>query len=63
MHQDAPIVIRVACQMLSRHGEQAALCAQARAAQLADEPRAAARWRMVEETISLLYADGYAPAD
>lgn len=61
MHEDAGIIVRVACHMLARHGDDAVTCARARAEELQSEPRAAARWQMVENTIGVLFDDGFAP--
>ena len=61
MPEDAPVIVQVACRMLALYGEHAEARARWRAAELAGEPRAAARWRMVENTIGMLHDDCHAP--
>lgn len=58
MPQDAKIIVRVAYQMLEKHRADAFRCAEMRAEDLEeDEPRAAARWHLVANTISM-FSDG-----
>ena len=58
MHSDAELIVRVARQMIAKHGTDALHCAEMHAEDLKSEPRAAARWLLVADAITLLSRDG-----
>ena len=61
MYQDANIIVRIAHHMLAKHRGDALCCAELRANNLREEPRAAARWHRVADAIGILIADKVKP--
>jgi len=62
MHTDAIVILKVARQMLMKHNRDAVCCAEMRAEDLHEEPRAAARWLLVASAINTLVAESLKPA-
>lgn len=62
MSSNSETIIRTACQMMAKHGENAARRARAHAKMLRNDPKASLGWEKVAVMIDFIFNDELRPA-